>query len=107
MESSVTPRAREDEARARAKRRARAREGGDDGVVEVGGGTRGARAVTSGVCLDDDDDGEGVGVGAREDAGETTRAALETVVREETRRPVYARDGGRSEEHTSELQSQD
>ena len=43
MESSVTPRAREDEARARAKRRARAREG-DDGVVEVGGGTRGARA---------------------------------------------------------------
>ena len=35
--------------------------------------------MTSGVCLDDDDDGEGVGVGAREDAGETTRAALETV----------------------------
>lgn len=94
MDSSVTPRAREDEARARAKRRARAREGGDGGVVEVGGGTRDARAVTSGVCLDDDDDGEGVGVGAREDAGETTRAALETVVREETRRPVYARDGG-------------
>ena len=49
MDSSVTPRAREDEARARAKRRARAREGGDGGVVEVGGGTRDARAVTSGV----------------------------------------------------------
>ena len=58
MDSSVTPRAREDEARARAKRRARAREGGDGGVVEVGGGTRDARAVTSGVCLDDDDDGD-------------------------------------------------
>jgi hypothetical protein len=43
MDSSVTPRAREDEARARAKRRARAREGGDGGVVEVGGGTRDAR----------------------------------------------------------------
>ncbi len=75
-------------------RRARERGGGDDGVVEVGGGTRDARAVTSGVCLDDDDGGVGVGVGAREDAGETTRAALESVVREETRRPVYARDGG-------------
>ena len=89
MESSVTPRAR-DEAGARAGR-ARAREGGDDGVVEVGGGTRGARAVTSGVCLDDDDDGEGVGVGAR---GRGEAATLETVVREETKRPVYARDGG-------------
>jgi len=80
----------EESARARARRFARAREGCAEDELDVGGVVGDARARGGAVVRLDDDDGD-----AREDTVEVcVRAALASVVREETRRPVYARDGG-------------
>ena len=80
----------EESARARARRFARAREGCAEDELDVGGVVGDARARGGAVVRLDDDDGD-----AREETVEVcVRAALASVVREETRRPVYARDGG-------------